>query len=142
MMKDFAFRWYDPVGNKWAEFTANSEEEFCEAAINASIDYRLASGKPVGRTYHYPTAHLEVRYGGSTHCWQCMRLAWNCPPMQLKRLGSQIKDDSGRHKSDITRIRTLSHVWWDSIQRWSTSFLHHLTVDPNSYRHWTMVAPD
>lgn len=131
-MKDFTFRWYDPIGNKWAEFRASSEEEFCETAINAAIDYRLASVKTMGLACHYPIAHLEVRHGGPENRWQGMRLAWNCPPMRLQQLGSQASDVFGKHESDVTRIRSLSHVWWESIQRWATSYLHHLMADTGS----------
>lgn len=140
-MNDFTFRWYDPVGNKWAEFKANSEEEFSDAAINAAIDYRLASVKGYGLANHYPLAHLEVRHGGPENRWQGMRLAWNCPPMTLNALGSHINDVFGKHESDVTRIRTLSHAWWLSIERWAASFLHHLTADPYSPRPQSTDAP-
>lgn len=131
MMKDFTFRWFDPIGAKSAEFQATTEDEFREAAINAAIDYRLASVKTMGLSNHYPLAHLEIRHGGPENRWQGMRFAWNCPPTQLLQLGSHVSDVIGEHKSDAERIRSLSHAWWESIVRWATSYLHHyVTADP------------
>lgn len=140
-MKDFTFRWYDPVYNKWAEFKASNEEDFCENAINAAIDYRMASVLSTGSsTCYYPFGCLEIRHGGLDERWQGMRLAWNCPPMQLQALGS-LRVVVGNHESDATRIRSLAHVWWESIQRWTDSYTHHLTADSGTHSLPAKVAP-
>jgi len=142
MIKDnFTFRWYDPIGNKSAEFVADNEEEFHEAAINAAIDYRLASVRKLGLSCYYPFAHLEIRYGGPEKQWMGLRLAWNCPPMHLPSLGSHVNDVYGNHPSDVDRIHTLYRAWWDSIKRWASSFMHlHVTAARDSH-HQATAAP-
>lgn len=141
MIKDnFTFRWYDPVGNTSTEFTASDEDEFHEAAINAAIDYRLASARKLGRNCYYPFAHLEIRYGGPENRWMGMRLAWNCPPMHLPSLGSHVDDVCGKHPSDIERIHSLYKAWWNSIKRWTSSFIHlHITAAQGSHPQATVA---
>jgi hypothetical protein len=139
-MKDFTFRWCDPVSAKSAEFSANTEEEFCEAAINAAIDYRLTSVKKLGLSCHYPFAHLEIRHGGPDKRWQGLRFAWNCPPMHLTALGSHIDDIDGHKPSDVERIRSLGHAWWNSIKRWTSSYLHHQVTAAQDTQNLTKVV--
>lgn len=141
MIKDnFTFRWYDPVGSHAAEFIAGDEDEFRIAAINAAIDYRLASGRKLGCTCYYPFAHLEIRYGGPDSKWMGLRLAWSCPPMYLPSLGSHVDDIHGEHISDAARIHMLCQVWWASIKRWTSSFRHlHVTAAQDSHHQATGV---
>ena len=142
MIKEFTFRWVDPVSAKSVEFKADNEEEFCAAAIDAAIDYRVASMIKLDCACQYPVAQLEIRHGSPENNWQGMRFAWNCPPMQLLQLGLYHEDDAGKHQSDVERIKSLSHSWWKSIVRWTTSYSRHTKVDRDSRRHQTTDAPD
>lgn len=140
MMNDFTLRWYDQIDGKSTEFKATTEEEFCEAAINAAIDHRVSSVKTVGLTCHYPQARLEVQYEpAAKKKWQHMRFAWNCPPIQLPPIGSRSGDVCGKHESDAERIKSLTHVWWLSIVRWCTSYVYHTMGGSGIHRPLTTV---
>jgi hypothetical protein len=125
----FSLRWHDPIYSHSAEFFATTPQEFCEAAIDAAIEFRCKSRVTLDSCCHYPMGHLQIRYELNPK-WQSVRLnGHGATPMWLHALGSSLTDIPIEHESDVDRIRLLGPEWWEAIVKWAHSYLYYTGIE-------------